>query len=510
MKQLKKAGKFLCSMKFAIILLVVLALACTVGSVIPQGESASWYTANYSQQMAGAVMLFGLDDIFHCWWFIVLTLFLCLNLLCCNILHFPKLIRRMKQGFTPAKSISGWDGKVAAETKRDPEKLFAKMGFRNVLSGRLAVCRIAGEDAGAEAAAGPGQNVGAGVAEVDQDAGTAVAWSSQTAGAEAAVRMEQNTGAGEAVRSGQTAGAEAAGPRQELEVRYAVKNKIGIWGAWLCHFGMLVIIAGFGLGQMLKTEYTVYGVPGQTKPIGDTGYELTIDAFEVKLREDATVDQYTSALTVTDSQTGRKESGEASVNAPLSLFGMKLYQNSTGWAASLDVYKDGEKLQEELLCAGEYAAVKDMEGLAVVLNAFYPDFYEDESGQPMTLSPYLKNPGYLYSIYYHDKIVGMNVLTGNDKITVEDYEFVFHDPQQYTLIQAKRDPFSLLAAAGGVMVLFSLILAFYVHPRELWAVRDGDGIWHIGGKSRKAGTMYLEEIKNAWAELEKEETKDGK
>ena len=72
MKQLKKAGRFLCSMKFAIILLVVIVLVCTVGSVVPQGKDASWYTANYSRQAAGAVMLFGLDDVFHSWWFIVL------------------------------------------------------------------------------------------------------------------------------------------------------------------------------------------------------------------------------------------------------------------------------------------------------------------------------------------------------------------------------------------------------------------------------------------------------
>ena len=480
MKQLKKAGKFLCSMKFAIILLIVLALACTVGSVIPQGEPTSWYTTNYSQQVAGAVMLFGLNDIFHCWWFVVLTLFLCVNLLFCNILHFPRLMRRMKSGFTPVKSISGWDGKDALLMKGEPDMLFAKLGFRNVRSGKMAVCKL----------------------EIEEEAERTVSAEEQNAAQMVGVSGKDEK---DAV---QMPGVPADG--KELEVRYSVKNKIGIWGAWLCHFGMLVIIAGFGLGQMLKTEYTVYGVPGQTKPVGDTGYELTIDAFEVKLREDGTVDQYTSGLTVMDTLTGKKENGEASVNAPLSLFGMKLYQNSTGWAANLTVYKDGEKLQEELLCAGEYASVEDKEGLSVGLNAFYPDFYEDENGQPMTLTPYLKNPGYLYSIYFRNQIVGMNVLTGDDKITVEEYEFVFHDPQQYTLIQIKRDPFSLLAAVGGVLVMISLILAFYMYPKELWAVRGSDGIWRIGGKSRKAGSMYQEEITKAWSELEKEEsTKTG-
>ena len=45
-------------MKCAIILLLILAAACTGGSLIPQGEITAYYTANYSEQIAGAIMLF--------------------------------------------------------------------------------------------------------------------------------------------------------------------------------------------------------------------------------------------------------------------------------------------------------------------------------------------------------------------------------------------------------------------------------------------------------------------
>lgn len=438
MKQLKKAGRFLCSMKFAIILLVVIVLVCTVGSVVPQGKDASWYTANYSRQAAGAVMLFGLDDVFHSWWFIVLTLFLCMNLLLCSILRFPRLFKKMKSGFHLAKRLNTWNEPPVILTEKDPKELFPKLGFRNMQTGELDV------------------------------------------------------------------------QEEHKKTYYASKNKIGIWGPWLCHLGMVIVIAGFGLGQMQKEEYTVYGVPGQTKEVGDTGYELSIDEFEVKLREDGTVDQYTSVLTMTDTYSGKSNTGEASVNHPLSVFGMKLYQNSTGWAATLDVYKDGEKMQEDLLCAGEYAFVENTDGLSVGLNAFYPDFVEDENGHPMTLSSELKNPGYLYSIYYQNQIVGMNVLTEGEKITVEDYEFIFRNPQQYTLIQVKHDPFTPLTAIGGLIILCSLILAFYVHPKELWAVKEKDGVWRVGAKSRKSGEMYIEEIKKIWDTLEKEESVRGK
>lgn len=445
MKRLKKAGRFLYSMKFAVFLLIILVAACIAGSVIPQGEQASWYTSHYSRQAAGAVMLFGLDDIFHSWWFALLTAVLCLNLLLCSVLRFPSLIGRMKNGFTPVKSISTWNQEPVIETPDEPDELFERLGFRKIHRGKVALTRV------------------------------------------------------------------AEPPKtQEFACLYSAKNKIGIWGAWLCHLGMLIIILGFVLGQVLKSEYTVYGVPGQTKPVGNTDYELTIDAFDVAMRDDYTVDQYTSKLTVTDRAGERSLSGTASVNAPLSLFGMKFYQNSTGWAASVDVWRDGEKIQEALLCAGEHMLVEDQEGLAVVFNAFYPDLYEDENGQPITLTPVLKNPGYLYSLYYHDQMIGMNVLESDEKITVEDYEIVFHDPQQYTLIQVKRDPYGIVAAIGGLVMLLSLILAFYVQPRELWALKGENGRWMVAGASRKAGVMFEEEIRRSWLEIGKGEKKNGK
>lgn len=418
MNVIKRAGNFLCSMKFAIILLLVLIAACTAGSLIPQGEVSSWYTSAYPGQLSYAILLFGLDDVFHCPWFVVLTLFLCANLLGCNVLRFPALYRRTRTGFDGEKRLKSWNGKAVLTMDSAPDALFAAMGFRSVESGTV-----------------------------------------------------------------------PAG-----EYRYAVRNKAGLWGAWLCHLGMLIVIAGFGFGQMLKQEYTVYGVPGQTKPVGDTGYELTIDSFDISLREDETVEQYTAGLTMTDAS-GAAKSGEASVNSPLSLFGMKLYQNSTGWAATADVYKGEEKLQEALLCAGEYALIKGQEELAVSLTAFYPDYVASpEDGRPMTASGELNNPGYLYTLYYQNQVLGMNVLTGDDKITVEDYTIVFRDPQQYTLIQVKRDPFGWLAAIGGVTVLAALILAFYLRTAELWAVLGEDGLWHIAGSSRKGGALFLEEL----------------
>lgn len=451
MKLIKQTGRFLCSMKFAMILLIILVAVCTAGSLIPQGEVMSYYTTGYSETVAGAILLFGLDDIFHCGWFIVLTLFLCLNLLLCNVLHFPKLIRRMKEGYTLEKCLKSWDKKPVAVVS-DVDAVFEKMGMRKAEKSVLTT--------------------------------------------EGQVQGSVDAGAGKQKNAGSV----------KREYRYASRNKIGIWGAWLCHFGMLIIIAGFGLGQMMKTEYTVYGVPGQTKTVGDLNYELTIDDFEILLREDETVEQYIADITVTDTVSGESQSGSTWVNKPISMFGLKFYQNSTGWAGNVSIWKGDELIQEELLCAGEYLSTEGKEELKLMLRAFYPDHYEDEMGNQMTLSSALNNPAYLYALYYNDQVLGMNVIGDGEKITVDEYTYVFHDPQPYTLIQVKRDPFTGVAAVGGLLMVIALILAFYVRPEELWAVQQEDGTWAVAGKSRKGGTMYEEKLADVCAELSGKKT----
>ena len=421
MTQLKKIWRFLSSMKLAVILLTVLAAACAGGSFITQKQSYEWYAAHYSEKAASAIKLFGLDDVFHNPWFIVIALFLCLNLLLCNVLRLPPLLRRYRDLGQPGK-WTGTTGQVKGVFKKEEtqkiREVFRSMGFHGIV-------------------------------------------------------------------------------KEEKDCLYAVRGRIGIWGAWICHLGILILIAGFGLGQAARVEYAVYGVPGQSKQIGDTDYILTIDDFRVDLREDDTVEQYTADLTVRKASSPESESASVSVNNPASMFGMKFYQNSTGYAAAVTVLKDGGEIQKEIVCAGDYLEVKDKPGLVILFSAFYPDYYQEEGAAPVSLSSQMNNPAYLYRAYYMDQVIGMNVLTGEDVITIDEYTVIFSDPQQYTLIQVKRDPYTYLALIGGLILLAGLVLAFYVQPGQLWAVPAQDGQVLVTGRSIKGGALFEEQLREA-------------
>ena len=423
MPTLKKIWKFISSMRFAIFLLVVLAAACALSSLVTQGQSYAWYAQRYGERTAALILALRLDDAFHSAWFILINAFLCLNLLLCNLIRLPQLLRRTRAEADMESALRG-NGDIRVNGIADPAPVFEKL--------RLPKPRSGADEAGRPAL-------------------------------------------------------------------FAGKHRAGLWGAWVCHLGILLLILGFGLGQMTQQKYAVYGVPGQFMSVGDTGYAVRIDDFHVGLRQDDTVEQYTTDFTLMNSNSSGPGGGSASVsvNNPATLAGMKFYQNSTGWAAKLTVYEGGEFLQEAVVCAGEYLRVADKPDLVINLNSFYPDYVMQPGVGPSTASGQLNNPAYLYSVYYQDQIIGMNALMDGEVLTIDDYTVTFTEPQMYTLLQVKVDHFTWLARIGGLVTLLGLLLAFYIQPEKVWAVQGADGLWTVHGANRKGGAIFRERFLRA-------------
>ncbi|MBR7010957.1 MAG: cytochrome c biogenesis protein ResB [Oscillospiraceae bacterium] len=415
---MKKIWKFLGSMQFAIILLVILAAACAGGSFIPQGLSPEQYAAQYSERVAGLIVGLRLDDVFHAWWFLVLTAFLCGNLLLCNLIRLPQLIRRTRAAADPGKLGTP---SVHAEGVRDFNALLAKLRMPKAVEG--------------------------------------------------------SDGEGR-------------------PVRYSVQNRIGLWGAWVCHLGILLLILGFTLGQMTKEEYTVYGVPGETKRIAEQDYAVRINDFRVDRQENGFVQQYTSDLTILELSGGEQAAAidtQASVNHPGSAFGFKIYQNAMGDAAKLSVRKDGETLQESYLCVGDALQIMGTP-LYLQLQSILPDYETGADGHTRS--------GFAYLIYVGDEFYTMSVRAEGEQIAdFKPYEVFFSEPCSYTLLQIKRDRFTPLALVGGVVTLLGLLLAFYLQTRKLWARREEDGTWTVFGSSPKGGALFADRVKDAVEQL---------
>ena len=242
-------------------------------------------------------------------------------------------------------------------------------------------------------------------------------------------------------------------------------GKAGIWGAWVCHLGILLLIVGFTLSQMTQREYTVAGRPGQTHSLEEIGLHVTVDDFTIDWRDDGSAGQYTTDLTVSDMQ-GRTESGSASVNHPAVLLGYEFFQNSAGWAADATVVKNGKVLQKETLSVKEYFALADDPDIVVMLYDFYPN-YDGGTGTAMPMaSAKPDHPGYLYMVFYRGEMRGMNVLGAGEELTIDqEYTVTFDRPSNYTVLVVKQDRFDWIVIAGAAVVLAGLIMAFYLRKK---------------------------------------------
>ena len=414
---MKKIGKFLSSMPFAITLLVLLAAACAFSSTVSQGQAYEYYAAQYGERTAGLILALHLDDAFHSWWFIGLSAFLCLNLLCCNLIRLPGLLKRFR-AFAKPDGTTASNATAEAEGTGDPRRLFAALHMPSVREG-------------------------------------------------------------------------------ENGRLYATGNRAGFWGAWVCHLGILLLILGFALGQITMKQYTVYALPGQTKGMDDSGLQVTVDDLQILRAESGAVQQYTAALTVSDPVNHTEEKGTTGVNAPANLYGYKFFQNSVGWGADVRVLKNGQELQKEGLCVGEFFAIADKPELVIYFPAFYPDY----SGEPKQSDPSLpvKDPAYLYQVYYQGQILGMNILKAGEELTIDEYTVLFENPRNYTLLAVKRDVFTWLVLLGGLVTLAGLVMAFWLQPRAVCAVKEGEN-WHVFGRCQKGGVLFREEFLKAAAE----------
>ena len=124
---MKKIGRFLASMPFAIGLLILLAAACALCSAIPQGQTHAWYTARYGEQAAGLIKALRLDDAFRSVWFLVLAGALCLSLLSCNVTKLPALLRRVRAFRDPGTQAGSAE---TVEGEGDPEAVFRALRLK--------------------------------------------------------------------------------------------------------------------------------------------------------------------------------------------------------------------------------------------------------------------------------------------------------------------------------------------------------------------------------------------
>ena len=126
---MRRSRRFLRSMRFVMILLALGMALSVVGSLIPQKEQAMTYVRAYGAEKATLLMALGWNDLFHTWYFLALEGLLCINLLLCSILRFPRTVHAGEQLMKTAEDSSTETPCDSAQLQRMKEFLLSH-GFR--------------------------------------------------------------------------------------------------------------------------------------------------------------------------------------------------------------------------------------------------------------------------------------------------------------------------------------------------------------------------------------------
>lgn len=94
------------SMRFAVAILTVVALAASIGSVLEQGQPTATYVSEYGEFWAELFSIAGLTDIYHAWWFFVLLAFMATSTALCLVQNTPSMLHEMRT-FREHKGLDG-------------------------------------------------------------------------------------------------------------------------------------------------------------------------------------------------------------------------------------------------------------------------------------------------------------------------------------------------------------------------------------------------------------------
>ena len=111
--KIQNSLKILTDLKFAILILGIIALLSSVGSFIEQDESLTFYQENYKLENPiygfiswKLIINLGIDHIYTTWWFLTLLIILGISLIGCTISRQFPLVERSKEYFFKTKKKS--------------------------------------------------------------------------------------------------------------------------------------------------------------------------------------------------------------------------------------------------------------------------------------------------------------------------------------------------------------------------------------------------------------------
>jgi cytochrome c biogenesis protein len=130
---MKPLIKFFSSVKLAIFLIIIVALASLLGTLIPQQRSPDEYLSRYGE-LGHFFQTIQFTRLYHSWWFLLLLFLLALNIIVCTLNRLsPKLRRALRPRLEiKAKEVNA--SKIKEKLKKDMALAKAREGLKREFS----------------------------------------------------------------------------------------------------------------------------------------------------------------------------------------------------------------------------------------------------------------------------------------------------------------------------------------------------------------------------------------
>ncbi len=421
-KQKPKDSNFLwrlfSSVRLTLVLLILLAAASIIGTLVPQGRGAVEFARQLSPGMLKVFTGLQLFDVYHSWWFRILVAGLALNLVVCSLNRLPSTLKLFGKPPRP-----------------DPEKPFQDVPEERRLLVPPPLTRAA--------------------EEVHR-------WVSKRY-----QRTQRKDGSGSVWFCGEKG-------RYSLFSLYLVHASVIV----ILAGAMVGSIWGFEAFVNIPEGEAVDAVrlrgSGELK---DLGFEIRCADFSVKFYEDGTPKEYRSELRI--KADGETLDRSLRVNHPLTFRGIKFYQSSYGTIpgdeARIAVNPgNGREEVGQVVRQGRPYPLPGGEG-AFLVDEIRDDFMRMGPAVKVSVRPEKGGPVSFW-LFKNTRQVEARFPGIFEKFpklnpsAFEPYTFRLEhiESRYYTGLQVNRDPGVPLVWAGFFMIVTGLMATFFLSHQRVW------------------------------------------
>jgi cytochrome c biogenesis protein len=467
------------SMRTALLLLLVVAVASVFGSLVPQGPVNLRAVLDlYATHplLARIYETLGLFDVYGSWWFTLTYMLLLISLASCLIPRTRLLARGLRQRPQQVRDLGGLRHFAEAIVPGGPETALERS--RRVLRRRR--FRVA------EAAPGLA----------------------------------------------------------------AEKGSAREWGSLLFHWSLFVLLIGVVVGKGFGFTAQATVVEGETWTEAHAAYDfppregrffgegnhrpfrLEVLDFDATYRSTGLPRDFVSRVRVTGSDGEMEGIDEIRVNDPLSIEGVRVYQQGYGWAPVIEVRQDGRLLAGEPVVfisdapndpRRPWRGVIKLPSLRPQIGLEFrllPDPVAGLVGAPMLEA---RDPFLTFEAWRGDlRLTAAQSVFRLDKRGLEPFaegglglaqtrklpggvEIGFRELREYTQFLVKRDPGTGIMLLAALLIVAGLLPALYSSRRRVWVravPADGAGtLLQVGGVALQRKGAFEEEFAEISGEL---------